>query len=94
MLSQLTLPRVEGLGEGRVSGEGRVREFGMDMHTLLYLKWITKDLLYTTGSSAQCYVAALLGGEFVGECESHSVLSDFFATPWTIQSTEFSRPEY
>ena len=25
-----------------------MREFGMDMHTLLYLKWITdKDLLYT-----------------------------------------------
>ena len=22
-------------------GEGVVREFGMDMHTLLYLKWIT-----------------------------------------------------
>ena len=95
MLSQLTLPRVEGLGEGRVSGEGRVREFGMDMYTPLYLKWITnKDLLYTTGSSAQCYVAAWMGGEFAGECESHLVLSEFFATPWTIQSTEFSRPEY
>ena len=40
-------------------GEGIVREFGMDMHTLLYLKWITnKDLLYSTGNSAQCYVAA------------------------------------
>ena len=27
-------------------GEGIVREFGMDMYTLLYLKWITnKDLL-------------------------------------------------
>ena len=31
-------------GEGR--GEGRVREFEMDMYTLLYLKWImNKDLL-------------------------------------------------
>ena len=40
-------------------GEGIVREFGMIMHTLLYLKWITnKDLLYSTGNSAQCYVAA------------------------------------
>ena len=29
------------------------REFGMDMYTLLYLKWITnKDLLYSTGDSA------------------------------------------
>ena len=32
---------------------------------LLYLKWITnKDLLYTTWNSAQCYVAAWIGGEF------------------------------
>ena len=29
--------------------EGIVTEFGMDMYTLLYLKWITnKDLLYST----------------------------------------------
>ena len=45
-----------------------VREFGMDMYTLLYLKWVTdKDLLYSTGNSAQCYVAAWMGGEFRGE---------------------------
>ena len=44
---------------------GRDREFGMDMYTLLYLKWITnKDLLYSTGNSAQCYVAAWMAGEF------------------------------
>jgi len=37
----------------------------MDMYTLLYLKWITnKDLLYSTGISAQCYVATWIGGEF------------------------------
>ena len=42
-----------------------VREFGMDMYTLLYLKWITnKDVLYSTGNSAQCYVAAWMEGEF------------------------------
>ena len=30
---------------GERMGEGIVKEFGMDMHTLLYLKWITsKDL--------------------------------------------------
>ena len=30
-------------------GEGIVREFGMDMDTLLYLKWITnKDLAHGT----------------------------------------------
>ena len=38
-----------------------------DVYTLLYLKWITnKDLLYHTGNSAQCYVAAWMGGEFGG----------------------------
>ena len=47
--------------------EGIVREFGMDMCTLLYLKWITnKDLLYSTGISAQCQVAAWMGGDFAG----------------------------
>ena len=46
-------------------GEGIVREFGIDMYTLLYLKWITnKVLLCSTGNSAQCYVAAWMGGEF------------------------------
>ena len=49
-------------------GEGIVRDFGMDRYTLLYLKWITnKDLLYSTGNSAQCYMAAWTGGEFAGE---------------------------
>ena len=57
---------------GCQSGEGWreevVRKFGMDVYTLLYLKWITnKDLLYSTGNSAQCYVAAWMGGEFWGE---------------------------
>ena len=38
-------------------GEGIVREIGIDMYTLLHLKWITnKDLLYSTGNSAQYYV--------------------------------------
>ena len=31
------------------SGEGMAREFGRDMYTLLYKKWIpSKDLLYRT----------------------------------------------
>ena len=48
-------------GEGW--GEEIVREFGMDMYTLLYFKWVTnKDLL-----STQSYVAAWMGGEFGGE---------------------------
>ena len=42
-------------------------EFGIDMYTLLYLKWITnKVLLYSTRNS-QCYVAAWMGGESGGE---------------------------
>ena len=53
---------------GEWCGEGIVREFGMDMYTLLYLKWITsKDLLYSTQNSAQCYVEAWMGGGFGGE---------------------------
>ena len=53
---------------GKTWGEGIVRKFGMDVYTLLYLKWITdKDLLYSTWNSAQCYVAAWMGGEFGGE---------------------------
>ena len=34
----------------------------------VWIKWITsKGLLYSTGNSAQCYVAAWMGGEFGGE---------------------------
>ena len=43
----------------------------MDMYTLLYLKWLTnKVLLYSTWKSAQCYVAAWKGGEFVGRMDT------------------------
>ena len=53
-------------GEGW--GDGIEGEFGMVMYTLLYLKWITnKALLYSTGNSAQCYVASWMGGELGGE---------------------------
>ena len=41
--------------------------FSMYMYTLLYLKWTTnKDLLHSTWNFARCYVAACMGGEFVG----------------------------
>ena len=41
---------------------------GMYRYILLYLKRLTnKDLLYSTGNPAQCYVAAWMGGEFGGE---------------------------
>ena len=42
---------------------GRDRELGIDIYTLLNLKWITnRGLLYSTGNSAQCSVAAWMGG--------------------------------
>ena len=47
------------------------QRFGMHMYTLLYLKWITnKILLYSTGNSAQCYIATWMGTEF-GEEWTH-----------------------
>ena len=40
----------------------------MNTYTLLCLKWTTnKDRLYSTWNSAQCAVAASMGGEFKGE---------------------------
>ena len=49
---------VWGMGGG--CGVGIVGEFGMDLYTLLYLKWIAnRDLLCSTGISAQCLVAAV-----------------------------------
>ena len=52
-------------------GKEVVMEFGMDMYTLPYLKWVSnKFLLYSTGNS-QCYVAAWMGGmnTWIGENE-------------------------
>ena len=57
--------------------EGIVREFGMDMDTLLYFTWRTsKDLLSSTENSAQCHVAAWMGAEFEGKwiCMAESLL--------------------
>ena len=48
---------VMGGGGGEGWREGIVREVRIDMNTLLYLKRITdKDLLYSTGNSAQCFL--------------------------------------
>ena len=43
-------------------GEGIVWELGMDMYTLLYLKW--------TYCAAQCYVEARMGVEFGGRVDT------------------------
>ena len=49
-------------------GEEIVREFGTDLYTLLYFKRLTrKDLRYSTGYSAKCYLAAWIGGGLRGE---------------------------
>ena len=62
---------ITGLGKGLCDTDERKRGLkkeASDMYTLLYLKWITsKDLLYSTGNSAQCYVAAWMGEGFGGE---------------------------
>ena len=43
-------------------------EPGLDMGTLLYVNWVTnKALLSSTGASAQCCVAAWMGGESGGQ---------------------------
>ena len=71
--------------QGEGWGKGIVRGFGMAMYTLLYLKWITnKDLLYSTWNSAQCYVAAWIGGEFGGEKIHVYVWLSPFCQPETI----------
>ena len=45
-----------------------IRDFGTDMYTLLYFKWITnKNLLYSTGNAALSYMAAWMRGEFGAE---------------------------
>ena len=57
-----------------------VREFGIDVYTLLYLKGITnKDLLYNARNSNQCYVAAWMGGKFGGEGIHLYILLSAFA---------------
>ena len=47
------------------------------MDTLLYTKWVTnKDLLWSTGNSAQCYVAACLGGGVSGRMDTRVCLAE------------------
>ena len=54
--------------KGEECGGDMVKEFGIDMYILLYLKWITKrDLLHSTGNSTQYSITTLLGKEFLKE---------------------------
>ena len=48
---------------GEEGWKGIVWEFGIDMYTLVYLKWKTnKDLHYSTKNSAQFYGEAWIAG--------------------------------
>ena len=59
--------------------------FGINKYTLLYLKWIiNKNLLCSTGNSAQCYMAAWVGGKFGGEWIHVYVLQSPFAIYLTL----------
>ena len=55
------------VARGKRQGEGLVEEFGTDMYTHLYLKGQPARTSCSTGDSAQCYVAAWMGGELGGE---------------------------
>ena len=66
-------------------GQGRVREFGVDMYILIQFKWITnKDLLYSTGNSAQCYVAARMEGSWGRMCTCICMARSLCCSPETI----------
>ena len=72
-------------------GKGIVRGFGKGKYTLLCLKWITnKDLLYSTGNSARCYVAAWMGGEFGGEW----IHVYIWLSPFTVHLKLSAIPQY
>ena len=67
---------------GEECEEGIVREFGMDLYTLLYLKWIiNKDLLTSTGNSAQYYVAAWMRGECGGKMDIYILMAESLCCP-------------
>ena len=60
--------------------EGIVREFGMDVYTLTYLKWITnKDLRCNTGNSAQPSCVGLNGSVVRGRMDRYMAGSPFYA---------------
>ena len=66
------------------------------MYTLLYLKWIIKkNLLYSVWNSAQCYMAAWMGGEFGGDwIHVYVWLSLFTVHPKLSQHSLSAIPQY
>ena len=86
------------MGEGQ--GEGIFWVFVIDMYTLLCLECITnKDLLYSTGNSAHCYVEAWMRGVFWGKWihvyvwlspfAVHLKLSHFYLAISSVQSLSY-----
>ena len=52
------------LPKGKHRGGGINQELGMNIHTLLYIRWIAnKDLLYSTGNSTQYSVMTYMRKE-------------------------------
>ena len=77
-------------------GERIVREFGMHMYTLLYLKWIThKNRVYSMWNPAQCYVVAWMGGSLgengymhMYDCSPETVITLLISYIW-LQNKKF-----
>ena len=71
---------VASAGVGGEGEDGIIWEFGMDVYTLLYFKWITnKDLLYNTGKSAQC--GPLSGRGVLGRIYTYICMAESFCYP-------------
>ena len=65
-----------------ITGEGIVTEFGMDMYTLSYLQQTS----YMAQGTAQCYVAAWMGGEFGGKW----ILVYVWLSPFVVHQITFT----
>ena len=68
-------------GWGRIGREGIVRELGMDMYTLLYLKRITKDLLYKHREFCSMLCASLNGRGVWGRMDIRIYMAESFNCP-------------
>ena len=63
-----------GYQRGKVGG-GINWEIGVDIYTLLYIKWVTnKDLLYSTGNYTQYFIITYVGKE--SEIEIHRYVTE------------------
>ena len=65
-----------------ITGEGIVTEFGMDVYTLPYLQQTS----CIAQGTAQCYMAAWMGGEFGGE----GILACVWLSPFVVHLITFT----